>query len=163
MQRRFSGTNNENGNFVVTGGHCLNVENGEIESVQATFFPSGGNRREKMATSWYRNGNVALVYFQEGFDDVNVLRLPMRDHLDRVRDLRRGKMRLTFFNPLLGEFKNKEEALAGRLQTMDAKFISMRGGELEGEHGIHAPLGRRALPGCRRSWPWRKRAGGGAV
>ena len=45
-------------------------------------------------------------------------------------------MRLTFFNPLLGEFKNKEEAL----QTMDAKFISMRGGELEGEHGIHAPL-----------------------
>jgi len=120
----------ERGNFVVTGGHCLNEENGSIESIQATFS-SRGNKREKMAASWYRRGNVALVYFQNGFNGVNLLRLPEPDHLDQERVLKRGRIRLTFFNPLLGEFKNKKEALKGRRQTMDAKYISMGNGELE--------------------------------
>ena len=67
------------GNFVITAAHCVeefNEDGGgtrseKIQSVEVMAFPQGENaRQQKLAVSWYRNDNVALVYFRESFRDV---------------------------------------------------------------------------------------------
>ena len=129
-------------NIIVTAGHCLEktnkrsaktnkrsvdgkqVENrslGKIVSVEAAAFPTNGIVGTRSATAWFRSGDVALVYFRNGFQSVGAaVQLPLTKHIDmdenaekNVRYYMRNKTRLSYFNPMFGEkeFRNKNDVL----------------------------------------------------
>ena len=111
-----------NGRFVVTGAHCADEANGNIQWVR--HLNTGME-----ATFWWTNDNVALFYFKDGFDGVEEVELPASDVMTRpdMRQLYREGTRLTYFNPLLGDIRSVEEAGRGEMMSMDAELVSWGG------------------------------------
>jgi len=138
------------GNFVITAAHCVEEFNedgggtrsGKIQSVEVVAFPQGENaRQQKPAVSWYRNDNVALVYFRESFRGVTEADFAMyHKHYKHLEEHIFFSMGFTYFDPLLGNtlFKNREDALKGQVVSMDARAVGWD--DIDGGEGVEIEL-----------------------